>query len=243
MPASKPTAMVIVINAPKELFIFDPAFTIRANMPITIESAAVAPANFLVSIKLRIATAPAITPIAIAIAVIVPLQSLASFVARIINAITAPSILTATMPLARFSSFIIPNTIAIAARIPIATDIANNVSAILGASFPTILTTAMRADIIAVRPIRPTAALPISLHSIPAIIFPMPVRISIAPDIANKVEPSLSSPLPGIMVIAVKRPMIIIIPPIPTAALPISLHSIPAMSFATPIINNMATES
>ena len=140
-PPINPIAIVITIRLPIADCILLPAFSTRANIPIRTESAIVAPANLLPSIIDNAATATAITPIAIVIAIMLPLQSSAPLVAHIIKDITDPSIVTAIIPLAKPLVSIRLNSIATPARIPIATDNATIVIAIFGASEPSILTT------------------------------------------------------------------------------------------------------
>ena len=108
--------------------------TTRANMPISIVKAAVAPARLSGSIKDSAATAAAITPIAIVIAISVSLQSLAYFVTTISPAIIAERRPTATIPLARPSMSIRLRTMATPASIAMAADIARSVPDILGTS-------------------------------------------------------------------------------------------------------------
>ena len=233
IPAINPTATVITIKEPTAPFADPAALAIRANMPINVDNAAVLAANLAVSINDRAATAAVITAIAIAITIKFPLHSEASLVATIINAINDDKYPTAIIPLANPFRSIILSNIATPANIPIETDIANIVPAILGASLPTILTTAIRTPTIAVSPIRPTAALPMSVHSIPAMSFAVMVSNSIAPDIPSSVDPSLSRFFPGIIDIVINIAMNPINPARPTAALPISVHSIPAIILAT----------
>ena len=122
------------------LFTLDAAFVIRANIPITIDKAATAPARLAGSIIESAATAAAIIPIATVMTIKFPLQFLASFVACIINAITEPRIPIAITPFANPAKSIKLSKIAIPARIAMETDIAKIVAAIFGASFPSFLT-------------------------------------------------------------------------------------------------------
>ena len=231
--AINPTAIVITIKEPTAPFADPAALAIRANIPISIDNAIVADANFEVSINDRAATAAVITAIAMAITIKFPLHSEAPLVATIINAMNDDKYPTAIIPLANPFRSIILSNIATPANIPIETDIANIVPAIFGASLPTILTTAIRTPTIAVSPIRPTAALPMSVHSIPAMSFAVMVSNSIAPDIPSSVDPSLSRFFPGIIDIVINIAMNPINPARPTAALPISAHSILAIILAT----------
>ena len=233
IPVINPTATVITIKEPTAPFADPAALAIRANMPINVDNAAVLAANLAVSINERAATAAVITAIAIAITIRFPLHSLAPLVAIIINAMKDDKYPTAIMPLASpFKSMILSN-IATPANIPIETDNASIVPAILGASLPTILTTAIRTPTIAVSPNKPTAALPMSVHSIPAMSLAVIVSNNIAPDIPSNVDPSLSRFFPGIIDIVINIAMNPINPARPTAALPISVHSILAIILAT----------
>ena len=96
--------------------------------------------------------------------------------------------------------------------------------------------------IILIRPSIPTAALPISAHSIPAIIFATSTKISIVPDILRSIDPTLLTFLPGIMDIVISNAITPTSPVIPTAALLISPHVIPDISLATPTNISNATD-
>ena len=81
IPASIPITAIIIIIVDLELLISGADFSIYANIPIRIPSAAVAPASLDGSINDNATTDTAITPIAIAIAIMDPFTSLAPFVA------------------------------------------------------------------------------------------------------------------------------------------------------------------
>ena len=106
-----------------------PANSMRANIPMRDPKHAVAMASFVESIMDKAATAAAITPIATAIAMTLPLTSLAPLVAQIIAVMIAPSKVTARTPFANCLVSTRPSNTAIPARIPIATDTASTVPA------------------------------------------------------------------------------------------------------------------
>ena len=138
IPANTP---IITVITTRELMLpcSDPeALAIKANMPINIPNAAVAPANLVGSMNDKAATATAITAIATDIAMRLPLTSCASRVAVIINAKIAPRIPTAITPLAKAPSSIKLSNTHTPAIIPMATDMANIVPATLAicSSFP-----------------------------------------------------------------------------------------------------------
>ena len=129
IPANMPTAAVMIINEPMELFIVPDAFAIKANMPIIMDMDAVAPASFDPSIMDNAATAAAITPIATDIAIRLPFTSFAPLVAQIIAVTTPPKRPTAMIPFVNPFKSIKLRMTATPARMPIATDIANIVPA------------------------------------------------------------------------------------------------------------------
>ena len=130
-PVNTKTTPVIAISDPTEDLAEPATFVITANMPINNERAATDIISFLVSIRDKAATAATMTPIATVMTIRFPLQSLAPLVATIIRAIIAPSIPTATIPLASPLRSIRLNTIETPANIPIAIDNANIVPAAL----------------------------------------------------------------------------------------------------------------
>ena len=106
-------------------------FSINAKATIKDVNEAVAPANFLESIKHNAATAPAISAIATVIAVRLALQSFAPLVAQIIAVITAPRADTAATPLTRAFVSTSPNNTDTTASAPIAIEMANMVAVTL----------------------------------------------------------------------------------------------------------------
>ena len=133
IPAIKPTATVIAIKDATDPFILPASLVIRANMPITTDKAAVAPASLEPSIIDKTAIAAAITPIATDITIRFPLHSLAPLVALIIPFSTNPRTVTAARPFAKLLTLRRLIITQIPAIIPIAIDIARIVAAILGA--------------------------------------------------------------------------------------------------------------
>ena len=129
IPPSMPIAIVMISREPIAFPIVPEDLAISENMYINEPRAIVAPASFVPSIVDKAATAPAITPMATVIATIFPTDFVAPLVALIIAAMTSPSVDTAITPLANPSRGIILKSIAIAASIPIAIDIAIKVAA------------------------------------------------------------------------------------------------------------------
>ena len=167
------------------------------------DNAIAAGKSFVGSIIDNTATDAAITPIATAIAIIVPLQFSTSRAVSTIPAITNPSIDTAMTPLANPGKSIIPSSMATPARIAIETDIANSVAAILGESLPIIPTTKARAATITANSLIALNPCSIAAGSIPPRSFTTIDIISMDAAIAKRVVPrlpKLSLPIFDIMV-------------------------------------------
>ena len=115
---------------------------IRANIPIKVERANVAPASLDPSINDNAATAPAITVIATTITIRLPFTSLAPCVAFIMPIMKALNIPTAVRPFIKPPTSIRLIAIDTAAKIPIATAIDNIVADTLAifCSFPIFVT-------------------------------------------------------------------------------------------------------
>ena len=154
IPAKIATIPIITTNGAITLFLsLLDDFMISANIPISIPNATTAPANFVGFIKDNAATHAVITPIAITIAIIVPLQSCAFFVTIIRPAINAESMPTATIPLIKPGIDIKLSMIATIAKIPIAVDIARIVAPTLAISVaPAIFVISVRMAIMATNP-------------------------------------------------------------------------------------------
>ena len=193
IPASAPTTAVMTKMDPMALPIVPDAFAIRANIPITIDKAALTPINFDPSINDNAAIAPAITPIATVMTIKLPFTSLAPFVAQIIAVITAPSIPTAVTPFANPAKSIKLKATDTAAKTPIATDITKIVPATLAIclSFPIvmILTNALVKIINA--PIKATPLIISSADNVPTSLQTPTISIRDV-DIANNIPPSFA---------------------------------------------------
>ena len=125
----------------------------------------------------------------------------------------------------------------------IAPDIPSNVDPSLSRFFPGIIDIVINIAMNPINPTRPTAALPISAHSILAIILATITRATKAIDILSNIEPILLMFLPGIIEMVISKAMNPVSPNKPTAALPISVHSIPAMSFDTQTKSSNETDN
>ena len=183
IPAKAPTTKVKA----KIVFI-DPvadadAFSINANIAISVPKATVAPANFLPSTNDKATIAPAITAIAAVMTMRFFMQSVAPRVDRIIRDNMTPKATTAATPLAKSEVLIILKTTTAAAITPIATAIA--IILPLTSAAPLV----ERINPIMSTPKRPTAATP--LVKLPRLIIPRrmhtPARIPIAIDTAKMV--------------------------------------------------------
>ena len=107
---------------------------------------------------------------------------------------------------------------------------------------PARLVAAISNATIVTNPVNPTAALPISDHSIPAIILATNTKAIMATDIFRIVAPRRSAYGPAILVARINNETKPISPVIPTYALPISDHSIPAIILATSTNSSIAEE-
>ena len=154
IPAKIATIPIITTNGAITLFLsLLDDFMISANIPISIPNAITAPANFVGFIKDNAAMHAVITPIAITIAIIVPLHSFASFVALTRPIIIKERAPTAVIPFIKPGMDIKLSTIETIAKIPIATDIARIVMPILAISVgPTSFVINARIAIIATNP-------------------------------------------------------------------------------------------
>ena len=188
-PASTAIATVIAIIEPIPPFTVGAAFSIRANIPISILRAATAPANLEPSINERAATATAITPIATAIAIMLPMQFWTPLAACIIRAITDERMPTAITPLAKAAKSIHPSIIATPANIAIAADIAMIVAEILPVSLPTNLQTNANPATTPAKNQITFFPFSISCSDIPARILITPANISIDADIVKRAAP------------------------------------------------------
>ena len=183
----------MAIRDPIEPLTFPAWLAIRANMAIKEPRAMVADAKLVGSINDRTAIDAAITAIAIEIAIRSPLQSLAFFVAITIIETMPPNNPIARTPFIKDPKSIKDRRIADAAKIPIATDIASIVDATPLRSFPPAsFVAAVSPTMIPASAAKPTPALAISDHSIPAIIFAANVRTIIAAAIDKRVFPRFS---------------------------------------------------
>ena len=241
IPVRTPIAAVIIINEAIEPFADPDIFSIKANIPINILRATVAPANFSGLIIDKATTAAVIIPIATVITIRLPLQSLAPFVALIIMDIIAPNKPTAVIPFIKPGILTKLKATATAAKTPMESDKANNVDAIFGASPPILSTILTSILIIMTKPVSPTNALPISPHSIVFINLATTIKATIAADIPISVPEILGASRSTLLHILINSAMNNDIPVRPINALPISPQVIVLISF--PTITNRAIEN
>ena len=220
-------------------------FSSRANIAMTIDIDKTAGANLEGSMNDNNATAPANTPTATAMPIIVPLTSLAFLVATTINDTRADNADTATIPLTKFSVLTIPRRTETPANTPIAKDMVRSVKDIfaicsLGAKF----VIATKAAIIAVKPARPMAALPMSSKDMLANNLAAIAREVIAIETCIKVVPIAETfPFPISFVAAIRPAINAVNPAKPTPAFFISSHEIVAISLAATARSKKETES
>ena len=242
-PPNAATTNVMIIIVPKEALAPFAAKVIRANIPMSIDNAAVAPTSFFGSIIDKPATAAAIKPIATVRTINSPLQFVANLVTAIIIDINIESIPIAAIPFASPLKSIRLNRIATPANMPIATDIASIVIAIFGTSGPTILTIAHNPAIIPVKAriaappftISSTDSIPTSLHT--------PTMSNMDTDTDKSKPPSFAICLSFPICVTFTRPLTNRTNAVAKAA-PLSISSafkVPA-NLHTPIISNMAID-
>ena len=205
--ANKPIATVMTISVPIDEVILLPILTMSANIPIRTPIAAVALKSSDVSINDNTAIAAAITPIATAIAIRLPLHSLASLVARIISAIIDASIPTATIPLAKCCTFMKPSIVATTARRAIDIDIINNVDPTPLRSLPASSVAAINPTIIALNALIAIRPFTKSPGFMPPMIRTVSAMSAIAAAIPNSVDPIFVDSLEYNLVAAISPTM------------------------------------
>ena len=235
----------MTINVPVAFRAYIASFSIKANIPITIDNATVAGISLLPSIMESAATAPAMTAIASVITTKLPTTLLAPFKAFVMAAIVRPSIVTAPTPFAKPSQVIILMSTETAASIPIAMENANIVPATFAifCSLPilSISTIALMSTPNATTKIPPFiissgVSLPTSLHT--------PTMSKSDVEIASSIPPILASCLSDpIFVIATKDPTNMSIAPAKMAPFFISSTDSIATSLHIPTNINIAIDS
>ena len=244
IPASNPIATEIANIEPIAPLKFEAIFSTKANIPITIDKASVAAASFPVSINDNAAIEAAINPIATVIAIMLPLQSCAPFVAYIIAVIIADNRPTAVMPFASPPRSIRLRIMATPAKIPIDKDIASKVAATPLRLFPPASrVAAIRPVTIPPNKVMHTTPLAISLGSIFATILIVSAINIIAADTPIIAEPILPTFFPMSLVAAISP---VINPPnnvIQITPFVISEGSNPETTFITPTVNNIAADT
>ena len=243
IPASNPTATVMIIIEGNDDWILLEHLAKRANIPIKVEIANVAPASLDPSINDNAATAPAITVIATTITIRLPFTSLAPCVAFIMPIMKALNIPTAVRPFIKPPTSIRLIAIDTAAKIPIATAIDNIVADTLAifCSFPIFVTatnafisTTKAATNIPPLTISSGDNIPTSLHT--------PTIKAIEIDIDNNNPPSLGSSLSIVLVTTPSKPTNITNAVANTAPCNISSADNVPTSLQTPTISIMATD-
>ena len=217
------------------------AAVISANAIITAVNASAEVSSASVSTNESATNDAAKTATAADNATIEPTLAVAPFADLTIRATRADSIPTAMSPLARLFISTMPSNTAIPASMPIATAIAMSIPANLAFLPENAAATPTRAETINPRTTTPMTPFFNSSHSIPAINFITIANTNIAVAIANNIVPSFGAAFPPSFVIRTKARMNAVKAISPTRPLPISSHSIPAISLmTTTMINNAA---